>query len=388
MSKSTKQPEKSAPRRRKKRAISRTKFLIFMLLPTVVPLIFAEIACRVFDLGEPQLHSTELPEQRYGIMRHDADLFWSLAPNIKIGVKIKELPNTMVTQTNSLGLRYPEIPAKEPGEYRILSLGESTTFGAYISNHETYSARLEQALDKADQSRRIRVINAGVSAWSSFQSLMYLKLRGLDLQPDMVLFYHEFNDYLPSSLRSSDNTEIGLARTDRELWESSRGFLHQLVQHSALVRFIVYQSAKSKVKKLRGDNSAKIAANIGLSAIGAAPKVEEDGGEIEVQHGALPRRVSSRERRQNFDDLRKLCVAKGIELIIIHPSYRFTRPHECILTGFCRQHKVTMFEAHDVLHPRNIPIDNVFIDTAHPTPGGHQRLADALAPVIQAEVDK
>jgi lysophospholipase L1-like esterase len=47
-----------------------------------------------------------------------------------------------------------------------------------------------------------------------------------------------------------------------------------------------------------------------------------------------------------------------------------------------------MFEAHDVLHPRNIPIDNVFIDTAHPTPGGHQRLADALAPVIQAEVDK
>ena len=44
----------------------------------------------------------------------------------------------------------------------------------------------------------------------------------LRLEPDLVLFYHELNDFLPSSLRSSDNTEIGIGMTDRELYESKR----------------------------------------------------------------------------------------------------------------------------------------------------------------------
>ena len=45
---------------------------------------------------------------------------------------------------NGDGLRGPDLAAKPPGELRILSLGESTTFGAKLAYEETYSALLEQ----------------------------------------------------------------------------------------------------------------------------------------------------------------------------------------------------------------------------------------------------
>jgi lysophospholipase L1-like esterase len=369
----------------KNRKLTPTKLVIFSLVPALALLIAAEVACRVLDLATPSVHSAELPEQRYGIMQADPDLFWSMKPTTApVTVKLAELEDPMRIEVNSLGLRYPELPAKEAGEYRILSLGESSTFGAYISNNKTYSARLEVALDGADPTRRIRVINGGVSAWSSFQSVLYLELRGLKLQPDMVLFYHEFNDYLPSSLRSSDNTEVGLAQTDKQLHESRRGFVQrQLVARSALIRFLVYRSARSKVSAMRGrGGSAKIAANIGLPAIGANPQLE--GEDIEIDHDGLPRRVSSSERRENFAELKRICDTNDIKLVIIHPAYRATRAHECILTGFCEAHQVLMFEAIDALHRDDTPVKDMFIDSAHPSALGHQYLADGLLPFVQA----
>ena len=55
------------------------------------------------------------PERR----QYDSLLFWTLRPN----------PEDPRWLTNSLGLRAPEIPPKPSDEFRILSLGESSTHG-------------------------------------------------------------------------------------------------------------------------------------------------------------------------------------------------------------------------------------------------------------------
>ena len=64
------------------------------------------------------------------------------------------------------------------------------------------------------------MINAGLSACSSTQSLRYLKLRGPGLDPDMVLFCREVNDYLPTIIRLTEMDEVGIQKTDRQLYDS------------------------------------------------------------------------------------------------------------------------------------------------------------------------
>ena len=372
----------TAPPRRR---LSRWKFILFALVPALVLLAAAEIVVRVAEWANPALQSLPLPEEQQGLLEPDPDLFWRLAAN-----QSRPYRNDPAGYaTNRLGLRCGEVPAeKDADEFRILSLGESTTYGFGITNRETYSYQLEEILNReSDGSTHYRVINAGLPAYSSFQSLLYLELRGFDLQPDLVLFYHEINDYLPTSLRMSSNNELGLMLTDAELHASLRGTLgRQLTAHSALFRFIRYQMARRKLRLLE-DAQATVDPNaIGLDDISVSRLVDTvQNASVDVNEQALPTRVSPEERRANLAKLQTLCRQRGVELVVIHPSYKDSTPHECLLTEFCRDHNVTLFDAQPSLHPKEPTEDDFFIDDMHPGPALNHRLAVDLAEFLQAE---
>ena len=95
-------------------------------------------------------------------------LFWVPMPNTR-----KVYFNVTMT-INSNGHRGYNITSKKSNEYRILSLGESTTFGIGVEDNETYSFLLQKKLNTKNSSKYFfNVLNAGVSAYSSFQSLKY-----------------------------------------------------------------------------------------------------------------------------------------------------------------------------------------------------------------------
>ena len=156
------------------RRIGRVRFIIHSLLPLLILVNGSEIALRILNLDKPTLHSRPLPGELFYAFQQDPELFWSMRPNVHLTIGTSSNPDQMKLDTNSLGLRCSEVKKKAPNEFRILSLGESTTFGAFVSNDQTYSARLEAHLNDYDRKRSYRVINAGVAAYSSFQSLMYL----------------------------------------------------------------------------------------------------------------------------------------------------------------------------------------------------------------------
>ena len=191
------------------------KKLLFALVPTVVLLVAAEAAIRLFSLDRPAIFGGGFMLEGVSAARVDTDLGWSLAPNIRVAP-----PSGLIFTTNSLGLRSAEVPPVKGKEFRILSLGESSSFGISVGDGETYAARLERLLNSLQSSRPVRVINAGVSGYSSTQSPRYLKLWGLALQPDLVIFYHEMNDYLPATIRDIEVRGIDLLRTDRQLLDS------------------------------------------------------------------------------------------------------------------------------------------------------------------------
>ncbi|MBF0278229.1 MAG: SGNH/GDSL hydrolase family protein [SAR324 cluster bacterium] len=97
---------------------------------------------------------------------------------------------------NSLGFRGEEFPKeKEEGEFRIVTIGGSTTYSSRVSdNSHTYPAQIERLLKNQYRCQKIRVINAGVKGYTSFENLINLMFRVLDLNPDLVIVYQATND--------------------------------------------------------------------------------------------------------------------------------------------------------------------------------------------------
>lgn len=89
---------------------------------------------------------------------------------------------------NSTGLRDNEFVLEKGNNiYRILSLGDSVTFGWQVKLEETYSKKLEGMLNARDTSRHYEAINAGVPGYNVSEEKAYLMESGLKYQPDLIL---------------------------------------------------------------------------------------------------------------------------------------------------------------------------------------------------------
>lgn len=195
-------------------------FLTFFLL---------EIGARVW------LNHLTTPEQydRYVLFTSlDArDYAWTPHPYLVYS----PTPNYRKGQTfhNSLGFRNDEFPLEKPeGVYRIVALGGSSTYDVSIQdNGETFTAQLEKLLNEDYGYPNVQVINAGVPGYNSWEILVNLQFRVLDLDPDLVIIYEGTNDVHarlvePSAYRGDDFGR-------RRAWQAPRVAFWE---HSALLR--------------------------------------------------------------------------------------------------------------------------------------------------------
>jgi lysophospholipase L1-like esterase len=90
-------------------------------------------------------------------------------------------------QTNELGFRdnQARVPAKQPGEFRIVVLGDSFTVSAGVDYERIYTSQLERLL--RERHPNVKVINLAVSGYNIVQYELVLNEVALGLQPDMVL---------------------------------------------------------------------------------------------------------------------------------------------------------------------------------------------------------
>jgi lysophospholipase L1-like esterase len=99
---------------------------------------------------------------------------------------------------NSQGLRDKEYTLTKPaGTYRIMMLGDSTTFGWGVPADATVAKILERQLNAADFGRSFEVLNAGVGNYGTVQEVTYYLQRGLAFHPDLVVLEYFINDAEP-----------------------------------------------------------------------------------------------------------------------------------------------------------------------------------------------
>jgi lysophospholipase L1-like esterase len=98
---------------------------------------------------------------------------------------------------NNKGFRGRDIPDERGDTYRIVALGESTTFGMTMKQEDRpWPERLEIMIRERLKPRRpVHVINAGTPGFSIRENLQCLSNRILPLQPQMILSYHGANGF-------------------------------------------------------------------------------------------------------------------------------------------------------------------------------------------------
>lgn len=76
---------------------------------------------------------------------------------------------------------------KEPGETRIVFIGDSGTEGSFVPPHQSFPFQFERLLDKKRPDNQVRVINAGVFGMTTIDEYHFLKDKLLPLEPEIVI---------------------------------------------------------------------------------------------------------------------------------------------------------------------------------------------------------
>ena len=135
---------------------------------------------------------------------------------------------------NSRGYRGDELSQDET--FRIFTVGGSTTYGVSLPNEATYPATLKNLLQV--DFPQVEVVNAGVQAYASPDTLANFTYRILDDKPDMLIIYHAVNDVV---IRLVDPAQYNGANPARGIWQNNAQ-----VSSSALYRFVTINLGLTK----------------------------------------------------------------------------------------------------------------------------------------------
>lgn len=175
---------------------------------------------------------------------------------------------------------------KPPGVYRILILGDSSPVGLGLkSRRQTFGEVLRYALEQYwNERRKVEIVNAAVSGYSSEQIVRLLELKGWDYHPDVVILYCGNND-----------ASISGAYSDRELLESEK----LIGIRSVLSRLALYRILRSMLIE--------------------RPVASADPDRLVV-------RVSPRRFGENLRSIVDQCQQRGTPLIICKPPVPYLWP--------------------------------------------------------------
>ena len=193
------QPAIGLPKKSDVALVLFSTFLTFFLLEIVARAWLSYLATP--EQYDRYLLFTSLDPKEYAWTPHPY-LAYSPTPNYQKGL----------TSHNSLGYRNDEFPLEKPeGVFRIVALGGSSTYDVSIpDNKEIFTAQLEKLLKEEYGYQNVQVINAGVPGYNSWEILVNLEFRVLDLDPDLVIIYENTNDVHarmvePSSYKGDDS---------------------------------------------------------------------------------------------------------------------------------------------------------------------------------------
>lgn len=309
---------------------------------------------------------------------------------------------------NNEGFRGPNYSKEKPkNTYRILALGDSTVLGFSTPFDSTWEELLKKDLERrfagASRPLTIEVINTGIGGYQSWQALARLQLRAIAYKPDLVIVDVGWNDLLFSSSPqwregySLANLVDDYAQPPPQKtgWEKIRHSLYDHVRLAQAVRnvrniwwnraYLEHILTQRSVASSTSFNDRALALYLkNLDAI--HDLVQSSGAAMAVVMWPTlltERNLASREVRDSMKTV-LMNFPLGIpDYLSWHGRYMEA------LAQWAQRHP------HTDLFDWNVPFKDeltfearqkYFVDQAHFSKAGHQRLADYMAPLIEKKL--
>ncbi|MCP4218537.1 MAG: hypothetical protein GY765_28135 [bacterium] len=227
--------------------LSKKKQIIFTVITVVFASLFAFIIGEIFVRATHILDAVQLTDSsgKSGF-RVDADLVYSLRPNIKCKLQRQEFSTRIIT--NSHGYRDDEfIPAKGSDDIIITGLGDSFGFGHGVDVEDGFFDVAESILK--EKNPKVRINNMAITGYCQLQHVKQLALAYELGSRVVVLAFCVHNDILENSgLTRRFVDKKGIWRAVNEKRAIGRIQVKQskswLYEKSHLWRFIVSRTGR------------------------------------------------------------------------------------------------------------------------------------------------
>ena len=211
------------PPQKEHQRLSTRRKIFFSLVTLVVVIVGLEAVLR---LTLPMLRTASMPGKMIeshlqgGGLKYDPDLYWYWP----------ELP-ILQLELNEHGFRRtkPMTVNKPPGVVRVVTFGDSQTWGAYHKQSQSYSGVAERQLGQGWE-----ILNAAVPGYRSLNVYRLLRWRIERFDPDIIVV-----DCMPFDSQREDGVlqkpPLGMSQIRRVLWNSRIYYaLRHLVQQIRL----------------------------------------------------------------------------------------------------------------------------------------------------------
>ena len=188
--------------------MTKTRIVIFSLIPVIIILLILEITGRIIYPFDQVERARLLAEKD---PRRDIPTWENASGQVILedifGMEKRYLsylgflgaPNSKKTtfEINEIGFRDSAIEPRAPNEYRILILGGSAAWGWGASaNRHTVTGALQELLNEESSGVSYRVMNGAYLAWTSLQERITLMEFYERFDPDLVISFTGFNDII------------------------------------------------------------------------------------------------------------------------------------------------------------------------------------------------
>lgn len=141
---------------------------------------------------------------------------------------------------------------KPANTYRIITLGDSWTFGLYVNTEDNWPSVLERKLNSTCKGKNYEVINLAVEGYDTAYSLERYRRRGTKYKPDLVLWMHvDMFRYMEAILPSIN--KITSPKDGERRWKQGMDSLFKKYSHEEL-----FYIQEAKMKKIRDYYKGKL----------------------------------------------------------------------------------------------------------------------------------
>ncbi len=227
-------------------------------------------------------------------------------------------------------------------------LGDSSAFGHFVENDETFGAVLVKMLRFKHPGRNIRFINAAVIGYTTYQGITFMKERGWNYSPDLIIV--SFND--DPQLEWKEDLERVPTRAILPIFR-------------VLYKSNIYLSIKKHLLNSRLEKDPSFAR--------------------QPMNNQMKNRVPPEQMKANLEYLMDEAKKRNTQIIVISMPLQSSSPGIEIYRKVMEElSKDRGYPFLDLLHTwQKYPPHEVFLDVMHPSVKGHKVIAEDLFKIIE-----